>query len=403
MANRKSSPRRDGTGGTEIRDALAQLDLQASEVSSSKSSKSSSASISPILNRLMSHNSRTTWPKWTTLRRAGPEATEGGVSTTFTLRIHPSIMDYTKASIGEETVAEKFANTASEFIALQKAASEMTPGSQGKLQEALIEQMTQAVFGSNTVEQVGLGHGETVKLCRMVFTADWSTDTPPRPADFHEQLEQLVQDTGAIEGLQHTDAGDRREVINHAGAMIYMITRVIDKNESFSEDLIRSTHKILVSGVDVLHSNGSVTSSNKYAGFYRRVHVAAGSSNFVHPAHVPRAMARFVEELNDTLYTAEILGEIDPFFIGAHAASEFVNVHPFLDGNGRTCRLLMNTILLKYAGIVAPIGELEGEREEYLGIARRRGEEECGSGELTTYTLGKASTALKRILERSRV
>jgi Fic family protein len=42
--------------------------------------------------------------------------------------------------------------------------------------------------------------------------------------------------------------------------------------------------------------------------------------------------------------------------------------HPFLDGNGRVCRLILNAVLLNYAGIVVALGEKEDDRKEYLEI-----------------------------------
>lgn len=75
----------------------------------------------------------------------------------------------------------------------------------------------------------------------------------------------------------------------------------------------------------------------------------------------------FVKDMN----VAESSGVMDPFFLASKYCHKFVNIHPFLDGNGRTCRLLLNCILLKYAGIVITIGGSEEERDEYLEIASR--------------------------------
>jgi hypothetical protein len=49
-----------------------------------------------------------------------------------------------------------------------------------------------------------------------------------------------------------------------------------------------------------------------------------------------------------------------------------VNIHPFIDGNGRPRRLILNAIMLKYAGIVVPLGEKESDRDVYLAVASRR-------------------------------
>ncbi|CAJ2506436.1 Uu.00g005660.m01.CDS01 [Anthostomella pinea] len=64
----------------------------------------------------------------------------------------------------------------------------------------------------------------------------------------------------------------------------------------------------------------------------------------------------------------------DPLAFAAQYSCRFVNVHPFLDGNGRMCRLLLNAVLLSVAGVVAPLGGTEAAREEYLVEAGRASE-----------------------------
>jgi fido (protein-threonine AMPylation protein) len=59
---------------------------------------------------------------------------------------------------------------------------------------------------------------------------------------------------------------------------------------------------------------------------------------------------------------------MDPYALASKYCHKFVNIHPFLDGNGRMCRLIMNGLLPKYAGIAVPFGGTEEERNEYLGI-----------------------------------
>ncbi|KAF3931510.1 hypothetical protein ABW19_dt0205859 [Dactylella cylindrospora] len=335
------------------------------------------------------------WPKWSTL---GGSSNSASPLMNLALKIQPGITDYTKAFAGETAAVELFEDAASHVLSIKEILNKSA--SLDKLEEALVEQMVLVVFGSNVIECVGLGFDETAQLCRAVFAGDEFSKISPRSTQYPEKLEQIVQDSA--HSLPHTNVRDRREVVNHAGAFMYMADRVLTNDELFSEELIRSTHKILVRGIDAVHFHGPETPSQQYAGVYRHNHVSAGDNNFVTPAFVPKAMKRFIRELNEKLKAAEEKREIDPFYIAADAAGEFVNVHPFLDGNGRTCRLILNTILLKYAGSVAPIGEKDGERREYLDIAKRRGSEECGNGELALYLLCKALQTLERLRERLR-
>ena len=63
-------------------------------------------------------------------------------------------------------------------------------------------------------------------------------------------------------------------------------------------------------------------------------------------------------------------GQLDPFMLAAKCCDRFVNIHPFKDGNGRMCRLVSNAILIRYAGVVVPLGKKSEGREEYLQIAQ---------------------------------
>jgi Fic family protein len=54
-------------------------------------------------------------------------------------------------------------------------------------------------------------------------------------------------------------------------------------------------------------------------------------------------MSNFVDWLN-----SKSALDLHPVKLAAIAHYKLVHIHPFTDGNGRTSRLLMNTILMKY-------------------------------------------------------
>jgi Fic family protein len=70
-------------------------------------------------------------------------------------------------------------------------------------------------------------------------------------------------------------------------------------------------------------------------------------------------MDDFIEWLN----SKELLNELHPIQIAALAHYKFVFIHPFYDGNGRTGRLLMNLILMKFG--YPPIIIQKEERLDY--------------------------------------
>lgn len=76
---------------------------------------------------------------------------------------------------------------------------------------------------------------------------------------------------------------------------------------------------------------------------FRRTQVYVGNHIPPGPRELPTLMSNFEEWLN-----SEQAHELHPVKMAAIAHYKLVHIHPFTDGNGRTSRLLMNTILMKY-------------------------------------------------------
>lgn len=159
---------------------------------------------------------------------------------------------------------------------------------------------------------------------------------------------------------------DILEVFQHAQAFQFLVQKIIFQNEDFSEELFLEAHRIL-------HRNIPHPDGEDIAGVIRTHRVGARSNGkgvqFTPPAGIPFLMKALFEDLNNDIQQASFVGAIDPYDLAARYCHRFVNIHPFSDGNGRVCRLLLNTILLKYAGHVVFFGGDEDGREEYLRIA----------------------------------
>lgn len=80
------------------------------------------------------------------------------------------------------------------------------------------------------------------------------------------------------------------------------------------------------------------------SGMFRKHQVFVGHFTPPSPEHVEHLMEEFIEWLNSN----QLLTEAHPIQIAAMAHYKFVYIHPFYDGNGRTARLLMNLILMKF-------------------------------------------------------
>ena len=139
---------------------------------------------------------------------------------------------------------------------------------------------------------------------------------------------------------------DYLEAINHAKAFEFIKTSA-KNNIKIDENYILQIHKIILSGID-----------DTNAGFYRSVRVRISGSQTIlpNPLKVPDLMKDFSEWLvkkdNDMLMKA----------IEAHY--RLVTIHPFVDGNGRTARLLLNSMLLENCYVPIIIRTID--RRRYL-------------------------------------
>ncbi len=138
------------------------------------------------------------------------------------------------------------------------------------------------------------------------------------------------------------------EVINHREA-IYFVEELVKKNESLSEWQIKSIHQLIFKNID-----------DKHAGLYRKTNVIISGANHVPPdaLHTESEMQSFIN-----WYQTDG-GYLHPVELAARVHADFVKVHPFVDGNGRTSRLLMNLELMK-GGFPPAVLPMEKRLEYY--------------------------------------
>lgn len=147
---------------------------------------------------------------------------------------------------------------------------------------------------------------------------------------------------------------EQREAINHQVAMNFLLDELTGIPKlRWTPELILSTHLRLMNGII----------SN--AGLWRNHGVRIAGS------HVPLANFIKIPELVERLCNALNEETSDPIALLAHTHSEFEQIHPFSDGNGRTGRLLVFALALQF-GIVPPIitKERRSAYYKYLEIAQ---------------------------------
>ena len=159
--------------------------------------------------------------------------------------------------------------------------------------------------------------------------------------------------------------------MQHVLAFKYFVDVVIFDKAPWTEELLKNTRTILFEGLDHPVSGSPWT---VYGGKYldvmaepydqeMNIKVNAGVLEYTPALMVPIAMRQTLTELNEEISEIENGKEVDPFWLAAMYYVKFMRIHPFLDGNGRICRIILNTILLKYALVVVPLGATEEDQK----------------------------------------
>ena len=144
-----------------------------------------------------------------------------------------------------------------------------------------------------------------------------------------QETELVVNEGVTISGKSMRE---HLEAINHAEAIDY-IKDFAKKDIKISEHTIKEIHALVLHGIN-----------RENAGRYRTVPVMISGSSYVPPQ--PYLIEKQIEDFMIKFREMES-GKVHPVLIAAYLHDELVRIHPFIDGNGRTSRLLMNLYLLR--------------------------------------------------------
>ena len=154
----------------------------------------------------------------------------------------------------------------------------------------------------------------------------------------------VIEDGLTIEGKP---LRDHYEAVGHAKAYDYIYN--ITEKEGLTEEDILSLHRLFYQQIDA-----------EKAGHYRNVKVHISGSRYAVAAvsKIPAEMQKLVKWYNDNEK------KLHPVELAATLHQRFVFIHPFVDGNGRVARLLMNLALLRNGYTIAIIPAIL--RHEYI-------------------------------------
>lgn len=143
------------------------------------------------------------------------------------------------------------------------------------------------------------------------------------------------------------------EAINHQEAIGY-IKQLMERNFSINERELLTIHNLILRGI-----------IPDDAGRYRRVQVMIKGSTHMPPQPfiVPKKMEDYF------IWYEENKTKLHPVILAAEMHERLVTIHPFIDGNGRTSRLIMNLILLQNGYVIANIkGDYENRINYYQAL-----------------------------------
>lgn len=118
------------------------------------------------------------------------------------------------------------------------------------------------------------------------------------------------------------------EVVNHKKAFDY-VKKHINEGNPLDENIIKDIHALLMDNIMV-------------GGIYRNVDVYISGAR-----HTPPAPNEMYSQIKAFYADLNVKNELEAIHLAAWTHAEFVKIHPFVDGNGRTSRLIMNYQLMR--------------------------------------------------------
>lgn len=212
-----------------------------------------------------------------------------------------------------KNVSEQYRVLFSKIDALKEQLNQRRPLTAGELQRLRDEFLVEYTYNSNAIE------GNTLTLQETALV-----------------LEGVTIDQKPLK--------DHLEAVGHKDAFLYVQELVKDKTP-FSEAVIKQIHTLVL------------MDRPEDRGIYRRIPVRIMGAYHTPPESVlvPELMEKLVKEFKDT--------KMHPLESAALFHLQFEGIHPFVDGNGRTGRLILNLFLMQNG--YPPVNVKFADRKRY--------------------------------------
>jgi len=128
---------------------------------------------------------------------------------------------------------------------------------------------------------------------------------------------------------------------------LLLAVRMASDNKPFNENDLKDLHQIIVR-------------DKNFGGLYRNVDISIKGSNHTPPSFVKvyDRMKKYFDTINDPT--------LDVWYKIAFSHAQLMKVHPFLDGNGRCARIVLNYNLLKNG--FKPVIIAYSDKEKYFDL-----------------------------------
>ncbi len=168
-----------------------------------------------------------------------------------------------------------------------------------------------------------------------------------------------IEATGKIEGNMPNDVDD---ILHYVQALNYGVERLRDFPLSLR--FLRETHEILMSDARSTHFADP--------GHFRKSQNWIGGKSPMDAEFVPPPILDMQRALDDLEKFLHGIDPLPPLVKSAYIHAQFETIHPFLDGNGRTGRLLIVFYLLKEWLIERPVLYLSSYFKKYRPVYYNR-------------------------------
>ena len=170
---------------------------------------------------------------------------------------------------------------------------------------------------------------ETLKSLKESINLEWTYNSNGIEGNTLTLREtQVVLEGITVGGKTITE---HLEAINHEKAILYLDDLVKDK-QPITEWNIKNIHQLILKEID-----------NENAGRYRKENVTIKGAT-----HIPPDFVKIPELMEKLILNYETWNKYHPIIRSALLHGELVKIHPFVDGNGRTSRLIMNLDLMNH-------------------------------------------------------